>query len=120
MNGIIDSIGNTPLVRLKTYDRNNVFAKVEGFNPGGSIKDRAALYMLREINDKGKTIVEATSGNTGIAISMIGAYMGMPVIIVMPENMSEERIKMMKAYGAKVILTKKEDGMAGQLKKLQN
>ena len=97
-------IGNTPLVKVSE----RVYAKLETYNPSGSIKDRMAYYILTEAKKTwhlkpGDTIVEATSGNTGIAMSMLGAAMGHPVIIIMPRNMSEERKCMMRAYGAKII-----------------
>lgn len=97
-------IGNTPLVRIDE----RIYAKLETYNPSGSIKDRMAYYILTEAKKTWHlrprdTIVEATSGNTGIALSMLGAAMGHPVIIIMPRNMSEERKCMMRAYGAKII-----------------
>jgi cysteine synthase B len=106
-------IGNTPLIDLSAlYDKPGVrlYGKLEGQNPGGSVKDRAALSMIRGALDsgrlgRGQRIVEATSGNTGIAIAMIAATYGIPATLVMPENSTEERIKTMRAYGAEVILT---------------
>ncbi len=122
-NNIYRTIGNTPLIKLNNDDENNIgdiLAKVESFNPGGSIKDRAALYMIksaeeRDILKKGGTIIEPTSGNTGIALAMIGAAKGYKVKIVMPDTMSIERRKLMEAYGAEVILTKGKDGMIGSV-----
>ena len=113
MNSLFSLIGNTPLVDLSDLlDRPGVrlLGKLEGQNPGGSVKDRAALSMVlgaRESGrlDGGKRIVEATSGNTGIAIAMIAAKLHIPVTLIMPENSTEERIKTMRAYGAEVILT---------------
>lgn len=118
-----EAIGNTPIVKLNRYQktgRGNIYAKLEYCNPGGSIKDRAALNMINEMEEEGKifpgdTLIEATSGNTGIGLAMIGASKGYKVVIVMPENMTEERIKLMKAYGAEVILTKAEKRMAGAI-----
>lgn len=112
-NSILEAIGNTPMVKLNYFSKENVaniYAKVEALNPGGSIKSRTAYWMIKKAVDKGlinkdTILVEATSGNQGIGISMVGAVLGLSVVIVMPENMSLERQKMMKAYGAKVILT---------------
>ena len=97
-------IGNTPLVKIS----DKIYAKLETYNPSGSIKDRMAYYIITKAIARGElrqgdTIVEATSGNTGIAMSMIGAAMGFPVIIIMPRNMSEERKCQMRIYGAKII-----------------
>lgn len=113
---IHECIGNTPLVELEE----NIFAKAEGMNPLGSIKDRVALEMIlaaeRDATLKpGGTIIEPTSGNTGIALAAIGKERGYKVIICMPNNMSAERIKIMEAYGADVILTPKEFGMQGSI-----
>jgi cysteine synthase A len=97
-------IGNTPLIKIS----DKIYAKLETYNPSGSIKDRMAYYILTQAIKrgelkKGDTIVEATSGNTGISMSMLGASLGHPVIIIMPRNMSEERKSMMRVYGAKII-----------------
>lgn len=113
---IEDLIGNTPLVELSEIPVKKgvkVYCKLEGQNPGGSVKDRAALGMINgalERGDikKGDTLVEATSGNTGIALAMIAAMKGLKIKLLMPENATEERIKSMKAYGAEVILTPAE------------
>jgi len=99
-----DLIGNTPLIKIS----DKIYAKLETYNPSGSIKDRMACYILTQAIKrgelkKGDTIVEATSGNTGISMSMFGASLGHPVIIIMPRNMSEERKSMMRVYGAKII-----------------
>lgn len=107
---ILDLIGNTPLISLKSSTGLNIFAKAEFLNPGGSIKDRVAKNMIEEAERKGilkpgMTIVEPTSGNTGIGLSLVGIRMGYEVIIVMPENMSEERKKIIQALGAKLVLT---------------
>ena len=107
---IIDLIGNTPLVSLKDYTGLNIYAKAEFLNPGGSIKDRVALNMIRDAEKRcvlkpGMTIVEPTSGNTGIGLAFCGVRLGYNVIIVMPENMSEERKKIIKALGAELVLT---------------
>lgn len=107
---ILEQIGHTPL--LKLYKRNGVeiYAKAEWFNPGGSVKDRPALRMIEDGEQsgrltKGKTILDATSGNVGIAYAMIGAIKGYKVLLVMPENVSEERKRMLRAYGAEMVLT---------------
>jgi cysteine synthase B len=116
---IQDTIGNTPLIEIPTESNNSVLlAKLEGNNPGGSVKDRPALNMVQEAEKKGlvkpgDTLIEATSGNTGIALSMVSAIKGYRMIIVMPETASIERIKTMEAYGAKVILVSKEEDMEG-------
>lgn len=101
----LDYIGNTPLIKI-----GNVYAKLESVNPTGSIKDRAALEMIEAAEREGKlqkgfTIVEASSGNTGISLAMVAAIKGYKMIVVMPENMSEERVQMMKAFGAELVLT---------------
>jgi len=106
-------IGNTPLVKIqRLYSHPNVeiFCKLEGQNPGGSVKDRAALYMIQSAMDRGDIspgdhLVEATSGNTGIALAMIAAMKGLKMTLIMPDNATAERIKSMKAYGAELILT---------------
>lgn len=121
---VLGLIGKTPIVRLNKINKTNseIWLKLEGNNPGGSIKDRIAKYMImdaeeRGILKKGGTIIEATSGNTGIGLAMIGAIKGYNVILVMPENVSEERKKILRAYGAKIILTPKERGTDGAIEK---
>ena len=109
-------IGNTPIVRLKGYEaklniRGNIFAKLEYLNPAGSIKDRIALEMIldaeqKKLLKKDSVIIEPTSGNTGIGLAAIGASKGYRVILTMPESMSVERILLLKAYGAEIVLTK--------------
>lgn len=124
-NNIGELIGNTPLVKLNKLvneDMANVYVKLEYFNPGGSVKDRIALNMIEEMEKKdelksGYTIVEPTSGNTGIGIAMVGAYKGYNVILVMPETMSVERRKILKAYGAEIMLTDGSKGMKGAIDK---
>ncbi|MCD1147727.1 cysteine synthase A [Peptoniphilus sp. KCTC 25270] len=119
---IVQVVGHTPLIELPRKEgAGRVFAKIESRNPGGSVKDRAALYMIRDAQEKGllkegDTIVEATSGNTGIALSMIGRALGLNVVIVMPGSMSEERKQLMRAYGAELILTG-EGGMQAAVDK---
>ncbi|MCL5057929.1 MAG: cysteine synthase family protein [Actinobacteria bacterium] len=119
---ILESIGGTPVVQLKTYGSAGVriYAKLEGNNPGGSVKDRTARYLLETAEREGhlgagKVIIEATSGNTGIALAMISAVKGYSFIAVMPENASEERVKLLKAYGAGVILTDAAKGTNGSI-----
>ncbi|MBN1516096.1 cysteine synthase A [Candidatus Sumerlaeota bacterium] len=118
-DNILALIGNTPLIQLKGE---NIFAKGEFLNPGGSIKDRVALAMLEGAERDGKLtqdsiIVEPTSGNTGIGIALVGRLKGYPVKIVMPENMSEERKKLIKALGAELILTDAEKSIGGAVEK---
>lgn len=122
-NTITDLIGNTPLFRLQNYEKASgaqaqILAKLECRNPAGSAKDRAAASMISEAEKKGAlkpgaTIVEPTSGNTGIALAAIGTAKGYKVILTMPETMSAERRQLLKAYGAKIVLTSGKDGMAG-------
>ena len=121
-------IGNTPLVELKNIEKlyglkARILAKIEAFNPGGSAKDRIALKMLEAAEKngfkKGMTVIEPTSGNTGIGLSMIAAAKGYKAVIVMPDSMSVERIKFMKAYGATVVLTPKALGMKGAADKAE-
>lgn len=122
---VIDMIGNTPLYKVKGFNeenRANVYIKLEKYNPGGSIKDRAALGMIEEAIKsgdlkEGTVIVEPTSGNTGIALAMIGGSLGYRVIIVMPESLSIERRSLIKAYGAELVLTDGLTGMTGAIAK---
>ncbi|OBX25219.1 cysteine synthase B [Gelidibacter algens] len=118
---ITDQIGNTPLVEVKNIISKKgvrLFLKLEGNNPGGSVKDRAAFNMISEALKrgdikKGDTLVEATSGNTGIALAFIAQLLGLKMVLIMPENSTEERIKTMRAYGAELILTSSDDGIEG-------
>lgn len=120
---ILETIGNTPLVKLdRIFQKKgvNIYAKIEGVNPGGSIKDRIALKMIEEAEKegrlkKGQVIIEPTSGNTGIALSMIGALKGYEVVIVMSEAVSEERRKIIKSFGAKIVLTDPTKGTDGAI-----
>ncbi|HIT07061.1 MAG TPA: cysteine synthase A [Candidatus Scybalocola faecipullorum] len=124
---VTELIGRTPLLELSHYGQMNdihgkILAKVEGMNPAGSIKDRAALYMILDAEKKGKlgpgsVIIEPTSGNTGIGLASIGAARGYQVIIVMPDTMSEERRNLMKAYGARLVLSDGKKGMQGAIDK---
>ncbi len=123
INSILDCIGKTPLLSLEKSMGAKIFAKAEFLNPGGSIKDRIAKYMLDEAESKGilqpgMTIVEPTSGNTGIGLALAGTQKGYRVIIVMPENMSEERKKIITAFGAQLILTPAEASIDGCLRKV--
>jgi cysteine synthase B len=116
---LADAVGNTPLVRLQRLPgntRNVILAKLEGNNPAGSVKDRPALSMIVEAEKRGDirpgdTLIEATSGNTGIALAMVAATKGYRMILVMPENQSQERVQTMRAYGADIVLTHKSGGM---------
>ena len=124
--GVLDRVGNTPLLRLervgREYPRAEFYAKAEWFNPGGSVKDRAALSMIREGERTGalrpgKTILDATSGNTGIAYAMIGAALGYPVVLCLPSNASPERKRILSAYGAEIILTPADEGSDGAIRR---
>ncbi len=126
-NSVDELIGGTPMMRLKNIEKEfslkaNILAKLEYLNPTGSVKDRAALYMIDEAEKKGllksdSVIIEPTSGNTGIGLASVGASRGYRVIIVMPDTMSEERRILMKAYGAELVLTDGTKGMAGAIAK---
>lgn len=121
---ILDIIGNTPMLSLKNLTGGNVFAKAEFLNPGGSIKDRIAKFMIEEAERKGQlkpgmTIMEPTSGNTGIGLALAGVQKGYRVIIVMPENMSEERKKIIKAFGAELVLTPAKASITGAIEEVQ-
>ena len=122
-NNILEATGNTPMVRINKLNPNpevSLFAKIEGFNPTGSIKDRIALQMVEQAEKEGllfdgKTIIEPTSGNTGIGLAIVGITKGYPVEIVMSEAVSIERRKILRSYGAKVILTPAESGTDGAI-----
>lgn len=125
-DNILDAIGNTPMVRINHLNPRrgevNIYAKVEGFNPTGSIKDRIALRMIEDAEQSGKlrpgmTIIEPTSGNTGIGLAMIGVVKGYPVEIVMSEGVSEERRIIIRSYGAKVTLTPADEGTDGAIRR---
>ena len=124
---ILDAIGHTPLVelsRLSPNPRVRIFAKLEGNNPTGSLKDRIAKYMIDDAEQSGtlthdRTILEPTSGNTGIALAMIGRYKGYKVKVVMPENVSEERRQLLEAYGAEVVLSDGSQGSNGAIRVAQ-
>lgn len=114
-------IGNTPLLKIEAGpEAAALYIKLESYNPGGSIKDRVAMAMLQDARDKGliragTTIIEATSGNTGIGLAMVAAAMGIPLLLIMPDTMSEERRKLLRAYGAQLILTPGSLGMQGAI-----
>ena len=118
---IEDCVGNTPLVRLQRLPgdtSNRILAKLEGNNPAGSVKDRPALWMIKRAEARGDiapgdTLIEATSGNTGIALAMAAAIRGFRMLLIMPDNLSIERRAAMRAYGADLILVSREDGMEG-------
>ena len=118
MSDIENYIGNTPLVLIDRIGTNSIYAKLEGNNPAGSIKDRPAIRMIKDAENrglikKGDTLIEATSGNTGIALAMAASIRGFKIKLIMPETASIERIKTMKAYGAEVIIVTKEQDMEG-------
>ena len=126
-NSVTELIGKTPIVKLNKLvpeDSADVFVKLEFFNPGGSVKDRIALSMIEKAEHDGllkpgDTIIEPTSGNTGIGLSMVGVAKGYKVIIVMPETMSIERRLLMKGYGAELILTPGVDGISGSIREAE-
>lgn len=127
-NSALELIGNTPLLRLNNYCEkidiatHNIYAKLEGLNPAGSAKDRAALSMIEDAEERGilkpgATIIEPTSGNTGIGMALVAAVKGYQCVLTLPETMSVERRNMLKAYGAKIVLTDGAKGMAGAIEK---
>ena len=128
-DSVLDIIGNTPIIKLNRLEKAlglnaHIYAKLEFLNPGGSVKDRAAYNMIYEAEKEGiltkdSTIIEGTSGNTGIGLAMVAAVKGYKIKIAMPENMSIERVKLLKAYGAEVYLTPKHLNMAGGGSKAQ-
>ena len=126
-SSMLDLVGKTPLVEIQNIEKKHdlpaaIAVKIEGFNPAGSVKDRVAANMIKTAEADGRlkpgtTIIEATSGNTGIGLAAIGALKGYPVIIVMPDTMSVERRNLLKAYGAKLVLTPGAEGMKGAIAK---
>lgn len=126
-NNLIELIGNTPLLELGNFSRNNklkrnLIVKVEYFNPAGSAKDRVGYAMLKDAEEQGlvkqgTVIIEPTSGNTGVGLAMVAAVRGYRLILTMPENMSEERKKLLSALGAELVLTPAVEGMSGAIKK---
>ncbi len=124
IDSVLEAVGRTPLVRLKKMSSGNVFAKAEFLNPGGSIKDRVAKHIIESAEKEGKLnpgmiIIEATSGNTGIGLSLVGIQKGYRVICVMPENMSEERKKIIQAFGGEIVFTPAEESLSGSLKTMR-
>ena len=127
VNSIVEAIGETPLVRLNRLDEGlpgNVAVKLEFYNPAGSVKDRIGRAIIDAAEESGAlkpggTIVEGTSGNTGIALAMVGAARGYHVILTMPETMSAERRVLLRAYGAQIVLTPGTEGMRGAVEKAQ-
>ncbi len=125
---ITELIGGTPLVRLNRFSRDGaatIYAKVESFNPGGSVKDRICLNMINEAERQGRlkpgsTIVEPTSGNTGIGLALVSAVRGYRLILVMPESMSMERASLLSSYGAQLVLTAAWEGMKGAIKEAES
>lgn len=125
VDSITETIGDTPLVHLRGYDKSvdaegEIFAKVEFFNPGGSVKDRVALNMIttaekQGVLNPGGTIIEPTSGNTGVGLALVGSARGYNVVLTMPETMSVERRKLLAALGAKIVLTPGATGMKGAI-----
>ena len=128
-NTITDTIGSTPLVRLQNIEKQfalnaKIVAKVEAFNPAGSVKDRAALFMINDAEqkgliNKGTTIIEPTSGNTGIGLASIAASRGYKVVLTMSSSMSKERQDLLKAYGAEIVLTEPAKGIPGAIEKAE-
>ena len=121
---VLETIGNTPVIKLDKFSHNNtsIYVKAEFFNPAGSVKDRLAINIIEDAEREGllkpgQTVIEATSGNTGVGLAMVCAQKGYPLVIVMAESFSIERRKLMRMYGAKVILTPKEEKGLGMYKK---
>ncbi len=124
IHNIIECIGNTPMICLKESTGLPIYAKAEFLNPGGSIKDRVAQNMVEQAEKDGKlkpgmTIIEPTSGNTGIGLALVGVRKGYRVIIVMPENMSEERKKIIQCLGAELVLTPAKESIGGSVKEAE-
>jgi cysteine synthase A len=125
IGSVLEAVGNVPLIQLKKMSSGNVFAKAEFLNPGGSIKDRVAKHIIESAEKAGKLkpemiIIEATSGNTGIGLSLLGVQKGYRVICVMPENMSEERKKIIQALGGEIIFSPAEESLLGSLRKMKD
>jgi cysteine synthase A len=124
IDSVLEAVGSIPLIRLNKMSSGNVFAKAEFLNPGGSIKDRVGKHILELAQKEGRLksgmiIIEATSGNTGIGLSLVGVQKGYRVICVMPENVSEERKKIIQAFGGQIVFTPAEESLSGCLKKMQ-
>ena len=127
-DNLLQTIGNTPLIRLNNITakdgKSRIYVKAEFMNPAGSIKDRTAFFMLNEAEkksliNKGTVIIEPTSGNTGIGLAMFCAVRKLKLILTMPENMSQERVRTLRAYGAEIVLTDKNKGMAGAIEEAE-
>ena len=123
-DSVLETIGNTPLIRLNAMSSGKVFAKAEHLNPGGSIKDRVAKYIIERAEEEGTlkpgiTIIEATSGNTGIGLTLVGVQKGYQVVCVMPENVSEERKKIIAVLDGEIIFTAAQESLAGSIKKMR-
>lgn len=119
-DNIYETIGNTPMIKINTVNNNTIYLKLEWFNPGGSVKDRIAINMIEQAEKhhllkKGDTIIEPTSGNTGIGLAMVAAAKGYDIILTMPDSLSIERRKILNGYGAKLILTPAKKGMKGSI-----
>jgi len=124
INSVLEAVGGTPLIRLKKMSSGNVFVKAEHLNPGGSIKDRVAKHIIESAEKDGKlkpgmTIIEATSGNTGIGLTLVGIQKGYRVVCVMPENMSEERKKIIRAFGGEIIFSPAEESLLGSIRRMK-
>lgn len=124
VDNAVDLIGNTPMISLSKLTGISIYGKAEFLNPGGSIKDRIAKYMIEKAEErgvlkKGMTIMEPTSGNTGIGIAFVGVQKGYKVVIVMPENMSDERKKLIRSLGAELVLTPAEESIGGSVEEVK-
>jgi cysteine synthase A len=124
INSVIEAVGSTPLIRLSKLSSGNVFVKAEFLNPGGSIKDRVAKHIIESALYEGQlrpgmTIIEATSGNTGIGLTLVGRQRGYRVVCVMPENVSEERKKIIRAFGGEILFVPAEESLSGCLRKMK-
>lgn len=124
VNSILEFVGNTPLIRLGKMSSGNVLAKADFLNPGGSVKDRVAKSIIEEAEKEGRlrpgmTVIEATSGNTGIGLTLVGSRKGYRVICVMPDNMSEERTKIIQAFGGEIVTTPAEGSLTACLEKIE-
>jgi cysteine synthase A len=124
IGSVLECVGSTPLIQLKKVSSGNVFAKAEFLNPGGSIKDRVARHIIESAEREGKLksgmiIIEATSGNTGIGLTLVGVQKGYRVICVMPENVSDERKKIIQAFGGEIIASAAAESLSGSLNKMK-
>ncbi len=124
VNSVLEAIGNTPLFRLEKMSSGNVFVKAEFLNPGGSIKDRVAMHIIESAEKDGRlkpgmTIIEATSGNTGIGLALVGVQKGYRVVCVMPDNMSEERTKIIQAFGGEIVSSPAKGSLTACLEKIR-